>query len=261
MLGIAKVSAIALNTFRETVRDRILYAIVLFALVATLSGLIFSSLSVEQEIRVFLDLGLFTITIFGALIAIFVGTNLVFKELDRRTIYLIFTKPISKGEFITGKFLGLALCLLVVIFGMGMFLYGVLCLQIGSFFPVLPLLGALSLVYLEILLLISMATCFSTFATPLMSMLFTMGLWLSGHLENSLLNLGRMSESPAVRDMTRIIYYALPDLANLTMIRSEMVDAKFPPPVDIMTIVAYVVVYSMLLLSLATFIAQRREFQ
>lgn len=261
MSYLSVIGTIALNTFRETVRDRILYAIVLFAFLATLSGSIFGTLSIEQDARILLDLGLFTITVFGAVISVFIGANLVFKEIDRKTIYLIFTKPISRGQFVIGKFLGLALCIFIITFAMGLFLYGVTCLQVGFLGPLTPLLCALSLVYLEMLLLIAMATCFSTFATPLMSTLFTMGLWLCGHLSSSLLGLGQLSQSQVVKSLSQIVYFVLPDLAGLTVIRSEMIDARFASSAAILTIVAYVFSYSILLLSFATIIATRREFQ
>src|ERR1700676_5019737 len=96
--------AIAINTFRETIRDRVLYACVVFAIFLTLAGILLGSLSVSQNLRVLEDIGLFTISTIGGVIAIFAGTNLVYKELDKRTIYLIFTKPIGRWQFILGKF-------------------------------------------------------------------------------------------------------------------------------------------------------------
>lgn len=132
MKSLNTINAIALNTFRETVRDRVLYAIVIFALIATLAGVIFGQLSVDQDVRVLEDLGLGVISMFGGIIAVFIGTTLVFKEIDRRTIYLIVTKPINRWEFVTGKFLGLALCLLVTNFAMGVFFLSVICFQTGT---------------------------------------------------------------------------------------------------------------------------------
>ncbi len=278
MRSFGAVSAIALNTFRETVRDRVLYAIVFFALVATLAGLVLGTLSVEQDVRILEDLGLFTITAFGGIIAIFIGTNLVFKEIDRRTIFLIFTKPIKRWEFVTGKFLGLALCILVVCFAMGLFLIAIVCWQtlqtadpsvswtttltntlIPSLIP--RLLTSLVLMYVELVLVIALATFFSTFSTPLMSMLFTFGLWICGHMTDSLKALGELSTSPVVKVVTNGLYNALPDLALLTRIRGEALDGgNFP--IDLVSgIGAYVLLYTVLLLSFATVIAERREFQ
>lgn len=264
------VTAIALNTFRETVRDRVLYAIVFFALIATMAGLLLGSLSVEQDVRILEDLGLFTITAFGGIIAIFVGTNLVFKEIDRRTIFLIFSKPIRRWEFVTGKFLGLALCILVVCFAMGIFLTGMAWWQIAGADPAMTaeklvfiprLLSSLSLIYAELVLVIAMATFFSTFSTPLMSMLFTFGLWLCCHMTDSLNKLGEISTNQSVKFLTNAIYNALPDLAVLTQVRGEALDGGVFPFDITIRIVVYILLYTVLLLSFATVIAERREFQ
>jgi Cu-processing system permease protein len=261
MKSLGALSAIALNTFRETVRDRVLYAIVFFALVATMAGLVLGTLSVEQDVRILADLGLFTITVFGGLIAIFVGTNLVFKEIDRRTIFLIFTKPIEKWEFVTGKFLGLALCIMVVCFAMGLFLIGVAWLQIGDPSIIPRLVSSLGLIYVELVLVIALATFFSTFATPLMSMLFTLGIWICCHMSDSLSELGKLSSSPLVKGVSAALFYVLPDLARLTRIRGEMLDGGIFPAATTLIICLYIALYTVLLLSFATEIAERREFQ
>lgn len=252
--------AIAWNTFRETVRDRVLYAIVFFALLATLAGLVFGSLSVDQDIRVLEDLGLFTITIFGGIISVFVGTNLVFKEIDRRTIFLIVTKPINRWEFIAGKFLGLALCIFVTNFAMGAFLIGLTSLQMGSLAHAPSILIALAFIYAEMLLVIGLATFFSTFATPLMSMVFTISLWVCGHLSHSLLSLGKLSTQASVQIMTQAVYYTIPDLASLTLLRSELVDGRMMPTSLLGSIVVYIIAYCILLIGLASLIAERKEF-
>src|SRR3954470_19406227 len=111
--------AIATNTLREAVRDRILYNLILFVLLITGSAIFLGELTAGQEARVIVDLGLSAILIFGAFIAIFVGVSLVWKEIEKRTVYSIFSKPIGRGEFIVGKYLGLCLTLLVNVFVMG----------------------------------------------------------------------------------------------------------------------------------------------
>lgn len=272
MRSLGAISAIALNTFRETVRDRVLYAIVFFALVATVGALVFGSLSVEQDVRILEDLGLFTITAFGGIIAIFVGTNLVFKEIDRRTIFLIFSKPIRRWEFVTGKFLGLALCIGVVCFAMGLFLSGIAWWESASLHAdqnawvigqeLLPrLFTSLVLIYVELVLVIALATFFSTFSTPLMSMLFTFGLWLAGHMSDSLKGLGDISQSASVKYISSFLYNTLPDLAMLTRMRGESLDGGIFPVADVSRICLYVLLYVILLLSFSTVIAERREFQ
>lgn len=251
--------AITVNTFRETVRDRVLYAFIVFAIVVTLAGILLGSLSVSQNVRVLEDIGLFTISTIGGVIAIFVGTNLVYKEMDKRTIYLIFTKPISRWQFIVGKFLGLALCILVVTTLMGGFLVGLATLYKTP--HAVALVGSLGLAYLELLLVIALATFFSTFSTPLMSVLFTLALWLTGHLAPSLLALGKMSESSAIKSLFEGIYYLLPDLATLTKIRFDLMNPERHFAAESLgLIVTYLFAYIVLLLSFATIVTERREF-
>lgn len=256
------VLAIAINTFRETVRDRVLYAFVFFALFVTLAGILLGSLSISQNVRVLEDIGMFTISTIGGVIAIFVGTNLVYKELDKRTIYLIFTKPIARWQFIVGKFLGLALCLLAVTMMMGAFL--IVTAKLNGETNLMAMVGSLGLLYLELLLVNALATFFSTFATPLMSVIFTLGLWVCGHLSQSLMELGKMSNDPMVKSLFAGIYHVLPDLSKLTQIRFDMLAASNAAPhVDSQTLImitAYVFAYIVILLSFATAVTERREF-
>ena len=259
------VKAVALNTFRETVRDRILYAIVVFALLATLAGMVFGALSADQDIRILEDLGLFAITIFGGIIAVFVGTTLVFKEIDRKTIFLIVTKPIHRWQFITGKFLGLCLSVFITNFSMGLFFILVLAFQMSNFSAAVPMLIALVLVYLELVMVIALATFFSTFCTPLMSMIFTCGMWLAGHLSFSYELLKEMAEdkqhpSPITAALATGLQYAMPDLARLTELRSNLMDGEIVLNSTALYISLYIAAYVLVLLSLSTIIAERREF-
>lgn len=261
MKGLGKILPIAINTFRETVRDRVMYAFVLFALLITLAGIVLGSLSVAQDKRIIEDLGIFSITTIGGVIAIFVGTNLVYKEIDKRTIYLIFTKPVSRWQFVTGKFLGLALCIFVVTGLMGAFLYLVLLWQSSSE-PVslMRLFECLGLVYVELLFVIAAATFFSTFSTPLMSVLFTMALWLIAHCGQSLSMLAKMSSSDSVKQVFQAIYNILPDLAVLTQMRADVLDNRFSQPELLAVVLVYLAVYIIMLLLCGTIIAERREF-
>jgi ABC-type transport system involved in multi-copper enzyme maturation permease subunit len=255
------IAAIALNTFRETVRDRVLYAFVFFAILLTLAGILLGTLSVSQHVRVIEDIGLFTISTIGGVIAIFVGTNLVHKELDKRTIYLIFTKPIARWQFIVGKFVGLSLCILIITALMGAFLM-VLSVINGADVNSMPLmLASIGSIYLELLLVIALATFFSTFATPLMSVLFTLALWLCGHMGQSLLALSAMSQEPLVKQFFKVIYYALPDLGKLTEVRFELLGTSMHfSPETLLLLTSYVLAYVVLLLACGTVIIERREF-
>ena len=114
-----RILTIARNTFREAVRDRVLYNLVLFVLLITASAIFLGELTAGQEARTIVDFGLGAMLVFGAFISIFVGVSLVSKEIERRTVFAIFSKPVSRSEFIIGKYLGLCLTLLVNVLMMG----------------------------------------------------------------------------------------------------------------------------------------------
>src|SRR5947209_15453568 len=111
--------AITRNAFREAVRDRVLYNLVLFVLLLTAGAIFLGELSAAQETKIIIDMGLSAMLLFGAFISIFVGVGLVYKEIERRTIYAIFAKPVGRGEFLVGKYLGLCLTLFVNVLVMG----------------------------------------------------------------------------------------------------------------------------------------------
>ncbi|HEY9683911.1 MAG TPA: ABC transporter permease subunit [Oculatellaceae cyanobacterium] len=257
-----KIYAIALNTFRETVRDRIVYSLLVFIVIVTLIAILFGSLSVGQNERILRDIGLAAISFVGGIIAIFAGTNLVFKELDKRTIFIIFTKPITGWQFILGKYLGLSYCLLILVAAMGIFLIGVLSLSQGT--PILTQLNLLFLplvtVYLELLFVIALATFFSTFASPVMSVLFTLSLWLIGHFGDSLRELGKISQNDGLSTFMNFVYWLLPDLASLTRIRTLISSANHSLDEALSYLACYVIAYVLILLVLASVVTEQREF-
>lgn len=260
MKRVLPVIAIARNTFRETVRDRVLYAFVVFAFLLTLAGILLGSISVGQDLRILEDLGLFTISLIGGIIGIFVGTSLVYKEVERRTIYLIVTKPISRWQFVLGKYIGLASCLLVVLAAMGVFLFAVVLL-LNPEHVVSPLLfESLALIYLELLFVVAVATFFSTFATPVMSVVFTLSVWFIGHFGQSLRELGRLSHNPSVAKFLDALYWLMPDLARMAQIRGDLMYGRQPPPELLVFLCCYALAYILLLLSMATVVTERREF-
>ncbi|MBX9772681.1 MAG: ABC transporter permease [Candidatus Obscuribacterales bacterium] len=260
MTSINAILTIALNTLRETVRDRVLYAFLIFAFILTLGAIILGSLSVGQNLRILVDLGLATISIFGGIIAIFVGTALVYKEIEKRTIYLIVTKPIKRWQFVLGKFCGLAICLFIVTILMGTFLLLLTLYMSPEHKFNLDLLYSIPLIYLELLFITAIATFFSTFATPMMSVVFTIGAWLIGHLGQSLLALAQITDSASLKMTLKTAYWIMPDLAQLTQVRSEITSGVNPGPELITYLVAYIMAYIVFLLALSTLITERREF-
>ena len=257
-----KIYAIALNTFRETVRDKIIYSLVVFIVIVTLIAILMGSLSVGQNARILRDMGLAAISFVGGIIAIFAGTNLVFKEIDKRTIYIIFTKPITGWQFILGKYLGLAACLLILVIAMGLFLTGVLSLSQGAPFQSQMAMMSLPLtvVYLELLFVIALATFFSTFASPVMSVLFTLSLWLIGHFGDSLKELGKISQNEALSTFMNSVYWLLPDLASLTRIRTLISPTNHSYDEALSYLICYVIAYVVILLVIASVVTEQREF-
>ncbi len=263
------IAAIALNTFREVLRDKIIYAFFVFACLISLFGILLGTLSVGQDIRIVEDLGLAAISLIGGIIAVFSGANLVFKELERRTIYLIFSKPVKSWQFILGKYLGLASCLLTIILMMGGFL-GALVGFVDPTSPAnalthLPWLAlSLALVYLELLFIIASASLFSTFSTPIMSVLFTLCFWLVGHSCASLQDLAKMSTNPAVSKFFAALYWLMPDLQSLTRVRSELMYGRALTTGGgqgelLIYLTTYILAYVIILLVLSALINERRE--
>jgi ABC-type transport system involved in multi-copper enzyme maturation permease subunit len=165
-----QIALIARNTFRESVRDRVLYNLIIFALLMTVSSLFIGELAIGSEAKIIIDLGLSAMRFFGMLIAIFIGIQLVFKEIERRTIYSVLSKPVRRAEFVLGKFCGLALTLAI---NSGVMLLGlvVALLFLGGFSgsalgSVTALLPAAFLIFLELLVVTAVALMFSTISSP-----------------------------------------------------------------------------------------------
>ena len=133
---------LAMNTLRESIRDKLLYVILFFALIMIGSGVILSALSLNQQTKIVMDLGLSSISVFGLIITVFVGTSLVSKEIDKKTIFLLLSKPLRRRDFILGKFVGLSLTLLIIFSAMALCFYGVLAYHKGfdmtSLMPLVP---------------------------------------------------------------------------------------------------------------------------
>lgn len=264
---IGRVWAIAGNTFRENIRDRILYNLILFGLIMILSSLILGQLTLGNENKVILDLGLSAISLFGMLIAIFIGIGLVYKELERRTAYALLAKPVRRHELILGKYLGLLITLAVnvAIMTVGLELALAFTGGIGwnGFLRVIP---AVFMVFLSLAVITALALLFSTFSTPALSALFTFFLWIAGHFGGDLVRFGELTESAAVRWLCRVLYYALPNLSNFTIVDSRNViqiagSFRAIDPFAIAGATLYCVVYCAAIVSLATIVFARREFK
>ena len=253
-----KVAAIALNTFKEAVRDRILYAILIFALVMLAGSTILVTISVDGEEKIIKDLGLACISIFGLLIATFLGIGLVSKEIEKRTLYTIITKPIHRYQFILGKYLGLVLTLLVNVLVMALGLIGLAYAWEGTASP--RLLLAVLFIFLELILVTAIAMLFSAFSSPALSAIFTLCLFVAGHLSADLRLFAARFGRGATRLSAETLYFLLPNLSRLNF-KDHAVHAL---PIDGGTAAlsfVYAIFYAATLVLAAVAIFQRRDFK
>lgn len=207
--------AIALNTFREAVRDRVLYAILAFATLMMLSATVLTTLSVGAETKIIEDLGLASISLFGGVMAVFLGIGLVSREIDRRTIFTIMAKPVPRPAFILGKYAGLLLTLLVNVFFMTVGLVLLSAVYRGGVHW--PLLLAAYLAFIELAVVSSVAIVFSTFAPPIESAIYSLGIFLVGRLSSDLKVFAAQFGHRGIWAVVDVLYYVLPNLSTFNV--------------------------------------------
>lgn len=256
---LSRVTAIARNAFREAVRDRVLYNLVLFVLLLTGAAIFLGELTAGQEARVIVNMGLSAMLLFGVFISIFVGVALVYKEIERRTIYAIFAKPVGRGEFLVGKYLGLCLTLLVNVAVMAVGIILALLYVKGS--DLIPsILPAVFLIFLELMIITAVALLFSSFSSPALSALLTFFIFIIGHFSADMKTFAASLNSTAAQYLFKFLYYLLPNLANYEFITKASHGMK-PTAQMLVAITAYTIVYIAILLSVATLIFSRRNFK
>ena len=255
------VLSIARNAFREAVRDRVLYNLVLFVLLLTAGAIFLGELSAGQETKIIIDLGLSAMLLFGVFIAIFVGVGLVYKEIERRTLYAILSKPIGRGQFLLGKYLGLCLTLLVnvIIMGAGVSL-ALIYIRRGWDPLAIKIWPAIMLIYFELMIITGVALLFSTFSSPALSALLTFFVFVIGHFSADLKTLSSTSNQVAARLVFRALYYLLPNLTTYSVI-TPAAHGISPDMQSIILAFAYTIVYDVVLLLGASLIFSRRNFK
>jgi len=259
--GARRVRAIALNTFRESIRDRVLYNLILFVLILVAASVFVSDLSLDMESQFTAALGLSAMLVFGALIAIFIGVGLVYKEIDKRTIYSLLSKPVHRHEFIIGKYAGLCLTLLVNSAVMVVAIELALLYVNGKFVQLqMAVLAASFLVYLELALVVAVALMFSSFTTPMLAALFSFAVYVIGQFSQDLLVMASLSGSTMTRVVLKTLYYLLPNLSNFGFI-TEASHGRLVPPAMAVSASVYALVYIGILLSAAVLIFQKRNFK
>jgi ABC-type transport system involved in multi-copper enzyme maturation permease subunit len=256
-----RILTIARNAFREAVRDRVLYNLVLFVLGLTVVAIFVGELSAGQEPKIIVDLGLSAMLLFGTFIAIFVGVGLVYKEIERRTVYSIFSKPVGRGEFLVGKYLGLCLTLGLNVIVMGLGVTLALIYVHGGWNPLaLTIWPAVLLIFMELMILTAVALLFSSFSTPSLSALLTFFVFIIGHFSADLRSFAASMGTTSARFLFGALYYLLPNLSNYSFI-TPAAYGQMPPWAAILGAFAYALIYSAVLLSAATLIFNRRNFK
>jgi ABC-type transport system involved in multi-copper enzyme maturation permease subunit len=258
-----RIVAIAWNTFREAVRNKILYSLLFFALLLIMSALAIGNLTLHEEVRTIRDVGLFGIDLFGVIIAIFVGVNLLYKELDLKTVYTILPKPLWRWEFVLGKWLGMLLTLAIQMVVMGVVLGLVLAAE-GAHFDV-PTAKAVWLLFVNVMLVTSISVFFSAFSSPFLSGFFALGCFVVGRSVPDIRALGEKM-GPAANAVLNLVCDLMPNMhlfypsgaivgAEEVSVHRQFVGADY-----ILSATGYGVAYSLVVLVLAMLIFRKRDF-
>ncbi|MBP1635532.1 MAG: ABC-type transport system involved in multi-copper enzyme maturation, permease component [Acidobacteria bacterium] len=263
--------AIALSVFRESVRDKVFYNLLLFAVVLVAASLLVGTTTAGQDVKIIKDLGLAATSLFGVFIAVFVGINLVWKEVERRSVYSLLSKPVRRHALVLGKYLGLGLTLLVNVSVMALALYAVLAYMNWSFpenirrsweAPALDpaLLVAFLLILAQLLVVTAVALFFSTFSSPMLSAVFTFGLYVVGHFNADLKHFEAIVGSRPVAWLARTLYYVLPNLAPFD-VKAQVVHGQPIAAGYVGLTLLYAAVYSGMLLGAASLVFARRDLK
>ena len=199
---------VAVNTFRESVRDRVLYNLIFFALVMIAAAVIVGKISIGVEHEVIINLGLTAISLFGLVMAIFIGVGLVHKEMEKRTLYSLLAKPVRRWQFLTGKYFGLLLTLTVntAVMCAGIFA-ALLYVNHKLVATDAYILVAAYFILLQLALTTAIALFFSCFSTPMLSTIFTLGFYVAGTFASDIRGVGTITGSLTLKIVTSMIYY------------------------------------------------------
>jgi ABC-type transport system involved in multi-copper enzyme maturation permease subunit len=256
-----RVGAVALNTFREAVRDRVLYNLVFFALLMMAAAILVGQISIGIEEIVIVSLGLSAISVIGLLIAVFIGVGLVSKEMDKRTLYALLAKPVRRWEFLLGKFGGLLLTLVVNTAAMAA---GLFVAMRYVKHPVESADGvvliAVYFILLKLALVVALALLFSCYTTPLLAILFTAGVYVSGLFVSEMRTFRSNTMAPAAQTLLRWLSYLLPNFENFDVMGSAAHGHAISASLVLQN-TAYAVLYCAIVLTAASAIFTRRNLK
>ncbi len=250
--------AISKHVFLELLRERLLYLAGLYAIGLVAGGALITEVAAATENKIITDFGLAMMLVFGLVIVIFTTPNLLAREVEKRTIFIIIAKPISRLELVVGKHLGLlgALALLLVVMA-GVYLGYLSLLKIS--YPLVPVLTAIAFMLIEFALLTAAALLFSIFTSPLIAIFLTLATFLMGHLSSDVVTLGRVIRNPQLLAVLKGFFLVVPDLSRLDL-KNAAVYGLLPDAGVLGASVIYGILYMIFLLALTVFIFARREF-
>lgn len=262
---------VAIAVFRESVRDKIFYNLVLFAVLLVGASVLIGQLTAGQDVKIIKDLGLAATSVFGLFVAIFVGISLVSKEVDRRSVYPLLAKPIRRSELIAGKYVGLLLTMLVNTIVMTIALYAVLFflsrgvpenVQHAWDAPAMDpaLLKAIALIYVDIAVVTAVALFFSSYSSPMLSAAFTLGVYAVGQFNADLKRFDQIVDAPAAILLAKALYYVLPDFSRFD-VKLAVVHGIPVTGAYLASTVLYALAYIAALLFAAMTIFARRDFK
>jgi len=255
---LSNIGVLAVSTFRETVRDRIFYLVAVFGFVMLVSTAVVSPLTIGAQGKIMSDVGLAAMTVFGLLVVVFVGSNMVRKEMEKGTILTILSKPVSRRQYLWGKFLGLSMTQISMIAVMGVLFLLMTFISPGEFsFRYLP---AIYMTFLEMILITAVVVLFSTCVSPILSAVLTMGVFIIGHLSESIRDFGIMQGSPLEAKISQVVYYVVPNL-EMFNVRGMVVHGATVGMDHLFMATLYGLAYSGMLLILAGSVFARRELR
>jgi len=256
----SRIGYVAFNTFREAVRDRVLYNLIVFALLISGAAVLVGEISIDVERLVVINLGLTSVSLFGVVIAIFIGIGLVSKEIDRKTLYTVLSRPVRRWEFVVGKFFGLTGTLVVNTFFMAIGVFLALLYVAHHFEKAdLSVLAALYFIVLEFLIVCALALLFSSFSTPLMSAVFTFALFIVGNLADDLHSIAR-STTGLAGALSTALAYLVPNFSAFNIVNQAAHGDPVPGRLLLYNTI-YAALYSAMAISGAVLIFQRRNLK
>lgn len=262
---------IALAVFRESVRERVLYNLVGFALLVIGASYLIGQLTAGQDVKIIKDLGLAAMSVFGVFIAIFIGIGLVSKEIERRSIYSLLAKPVRRSELVVGKYAGLVLTIAINLAVMIVVWYTVLGYMSWTANEALRrsweapatdprMLVAAYLIFVQLAVVVAIALFFSTFSGPMLAAVFTFGLYIAGHFSADLKHFDVVVGESPVQYLTTAVYYLLPNMATFD-VKNAVVHAQPVPPGYVVNATAYGLCYATALVAATVLVFSRRDFK